>query len=31
MMKVFSKTGYPLKSHLDYGVYEIEIPFEDKI
>jgi RimJ/RimL family protein N-acetyltransferase len=27
MMKVFSKTGYPLKTHLDSGVYELEIPF----
>lgn len=28
MMKVFAKTGYPLKAHLEYGVYELEIPFE---
>jgi acyl-CoA hydrolase/GNAT superfamily N-acetyltransferase len=27
MMKVFSKTGYPVKTHLEYGVYELEIPF----
>ena len=27
MMKVFSKAGYPLKTHLEYGVYELEIPF----
>lgn len=27
MMKVFSKVGHPLKTHLEYGVYEIEIPF----
>ncbi len=27
MMKVFSKAGYPLKTHLEYGVYEIEMPF----
>jgi len=31
MMKVFSKTGYPVKSHLEYGVYELEIPFEENI
>lgn len=32
MNKVFSKAGYPLKTHLEYGVYELEIPFieEDK-
>jgi hypothetical protein len=27
MMKVFSKTGHPLKTHLESGVYELEIPF----
>jgi acyl-CoA hydrolase/GNAT superfamily N-acetyltransferase len=27
MLKVFYKAGYPLKTHLEYGVYEIEIPF----
>jgi GNAT superfamily N-acetyltransferase len=27
MLKVFSKAGYPLKTHLEYGVYELEIPF----
>lgn len=27
MMKVFSKTGYPLKTHLESGVYELEISF----
>ena len=27
MMKVFSKTGHPLKTHLDTGVYELEIDF----
>lgn len=27
MMKVFSKTGHPVKTHLEYGVYELEIPF----
>ncbi|HQI02345.1 MAG TPA: GNAT family N-acetyltransferase [Deltaproteobacteria bacterium] len=30
MMKVFSKVGYPLKAHLEYGVYEIAIPFTDE-
>ena len=30
MMRVFSKTGFPLKAHLDSGVYELEIPFEKK-
>lgn len=29
MMKVFSKTGYDIKTHLEYGVYEIEMPFID--
>jgi acyl-CoA hydrolase/GNAT superfamily N-acetyltransferase len=29
MMKVFGKSGYPLKSNLEYGVYELEIPFFD--
>jgi len=29
MMKVFGKSGYPLKSNLEYGVYELEIPFSD--
>jgi acyl-CoA hydrolase/GNAT superfamily N-acetyltransferase len=29
MMKVFSKTGYPLKVKLEYGVYELEIPFDE--
>ncbi|NTV00528.1 MAG: GNAT family N-acetyltransferase, partial [Methanoregulaceae archaeon] len=27
MMKVFSKTGHPMKTHLESGVYELEIPF----
>jgi len=27
MMKVFAKTGYPLKTHLESGVYELEISF----
>jgi len=30
MMKVFSKAGYPLKATLEYGVYELEIPFIEK-
>jgi len=30
MLKVFSKAGYPLKTHLEYGVYELEIPFTDE-
>jgi acyl-CoA hydrolase/GNAT superfamily N-acetyltransferase len=30
MMKVFSKSGYPVKSRLEYGVYELEIPFEER-
>ena len=27
MKRIFSKTGYPMKSRLEYGVYHIEIPF----
>ena len=27
MMKVFNKAGFPIKTHLESGVYEIEIPF----
>ncbi len=27
MMKVFAKSGYPMKTNLEYGVYELEIPF----
>jgi hypothetical protein len=27
MMEVFSKNGYPMKTHLEYGVYQLEIPF----
>ena len=27
MMKVFSKSGYPVKTNLEYGVYELEIRF----
>jgi acyl-CoA hydrolase/GNAT superfamily N-acetyltransferase len=27
MLKVFSKVGYPLKTQLEYGVYQLEIPF----
>ena len=30
MMKVFSKTGHPLKTHLESGVYEIEIDFSSE-
>lgn len=30
MLKVFSKTGYPLKSTLEAGVFEIKIPFTEK-
>ncbi|HNY66326.1 MAG TPA: GNAT family N-acetyltransferase [Deltaproteobacteria bacterium] len=30
MMKVFTKVGHPIKAHLEYGVYEIEIPFMDQ-
>ncbi len=29
MMKVFGKSGYPLRSNLEYGVYELEIPFTE--
>ncbi|HQG31756.1 MAG TPA: GNAT family N-acetyltransferase, partial [Deltaproteobacteria bacterium] len=27
MMKVFARSGYPMKTNLEYGVYELEIPF----
>jgi acyl-CoA hydrolase/RimJ/RimL family protein N-acetyltransferase len=30
MMKVFSKAGYSIKTHLEYGIYEIEIPFSEE-
>lgn len=30
MMKVFSKTGYALKTHLASGVFEIKIPFTEE-
>lgn len=30
MLKVFSKTGYPLNTHLNAGVYELEIPFSEE-
>ncbi len=30
MMKVFSKTGYPIKTHLESGVYELEITFDEE-
>ena len=29
MMKVFHKTGYPIKVKLEYGVYELELPFDE--
>lgn len=29
MMKVFAKSGYPMKTNLEYGVYELEIPFNN--
>lgn len=31
MMKVFSKAGYPMTTHLEQGVYEIRIPFEKEL
>ncbi|TFH40363.1 MAG: GNAT family N-acetyltransferase [Chrysiogenales bacterium] len=30
MMRVFSKTGYPMTTHLDQGVYELRIDFSPK-
>jgi len=27
MMKVFSKTGHPIETHLESAVYELKIPF----
>ena len=30
MMQVFSKTGYPLKTHLESGIYELEIDFSSE-
>lgn len=30
MLKVFSKTGYPVKTHLESGVYELEIVFGEE-
>jgi hypothetical protein len=27
MMKVLTKAGYPMKTHLESGVYELEMPF----
>ncbi len=30
MMKVFSKTGYPMKTNLEFGVYELEILFSEE-
>ncbi len=29
MMRVFSKSGYPMTTHLDTGVYELKINFSD--
>jgi GNAT superfamily N-acetyltransferase len=29
MMRVFSKSGYPMTTHLDMGVYELKIDFTD--
>jgi len=31
MMKVFHKTGFPIKVKLEYGVYELEIPFDEPL
>jgi RimJ/RimL family protein N-acetyltransferase len=31
MMRVFSKSGYPVKTNLEYGVYELEIPFGQEL
>ena len=31
MMKVFHKTGYPIKVKLEYGVYELELPFDESL
>jgi len=28
MMQVFSKSGYPMTTHLDTGVYELKIDFQ---
>jgi len=28
MMRVFHKAGYPLRSRLEYGVYELELHFD---
>jgi acyl-CoA hydrolase/GNAT superfamily N-acetyltransferase len=30
MMQVFSKSGYPLRTHLEEGIYELEIPFDER-
>jgi len=30
MVKVFGKSGYTVKTNLEYGVYEIEIPFSEQ-
>ncbi|HOO45238.1 MAG TPA: GNAT family N-acetyltransferase, partial [Deltaproteobacteria bacterium] len=29
MMKVFAKSGFPMKTNLEYGIYELELPFLD--
>ena len=29
MMRVFHKAGYPLRSRLEYGVYELELHFDE--
>ena len=31
MLKVFEKTGLPIKAKLEYGIYRLTIPFEDEI
>ncbi|MGC9325562.1 MAG: GNAT family N-acetyltransferase [Desulfomonilia bacterium] len=30
MMKVFSNSGYPMKTRLEYGIYELEIHFSEE-
>jgi acyl-CoA hydrolase/N-acetylglutamate synthase-like GNAT family acetyltransferase len=30
MMRVFSEAGYPIETHLEYGAYQIEIPFGEE-
>ncbi|MBN2297770.1 MAG: GNAT family N-acetyltransferase [Deltaproteobacteria bacterium] len=29
MMKVFARSGFPLKTNLEYGIYELQLPFLD--